>query len=129
MTHNTDRFPVHLSTCKRNVYEVRQAQPRGGTVGTRNKVVTETAEFGEMVRRMVKAYRRRVAGDQAAGIVADIDQLANLAGLAADVDAAITEAVAGCRANGYSWADVGDVLGITRQAAYQRYGLRRGLSA
>ncbi|HEY7487574.1 MAG TPA: hypothetical protein VH912_24175 [Streptosporangiaceae bacterium] len=33
------------------------------------------------------------------------------------------EAVARCRADGYSWADIGARLGITRQAAQQRFGV------
>lgn len=91
-------------------------------MGTR---IVETAEYGQMMRRMLKAYRRRIAQPGHAG---DIAELASLAAMAADVDAAITQAVAGLR-DDYSWADIGAALGITRQAAYQRYGLRRGVSA
>ena len=40
-----------------------------------------------------------------------------------DLDHAITEAITGLRArHGYSWADIGIRLGITRQAAQQRWG-------
>jgi len=35
-----------------------------------------------------------------------------------------TEAVKGLRARGYSWAEIGSRLGITRQAAQQRWGQR-----
>lgn len=35
---------------------------------------------------------------------------------------AVDEAVAAARANGRSWADIGLVLGISRQAARERYG-------
>ena len=46
-----------------------------------------------------------------------------MARLAADLDHAITEAITGLRArHGYSWADIGMRLGITRQAAQQRWG-------
>ena len=38
-------------------------------------------------------------------------------GLADEIDAAIAEAVKGLRARGYSWAEIGSRLGITRQAA------------
>lgn len=31
------------------------------------------------------------------------------------------ELVAECRANGYSWRDIGEVLGISRQAAWERF--------
>ena len=43
-------------------------------------------------------------------------------GLAAEIDTAITEAVKGLRATGYSWAEIGSRLGVTRQAAQQRWG-------
>jgi hypothetical protein len=45
-----------------------------------------------------------------------------MTGLSADIDAAIGQAVIGLRSFGYSWADIGIRLGITRQAAQQRWG-------
>ena len=45
-----------------------------------------------------------------------------MTGLADEIDAAIAEAVKGLRAYGYSWAEIGSRLGITRQAAQQRWG-------
>ena len=43
-------------------------------------------------------------------------------GLADEIDAAIAEAVTGLRSLGYSWAEIGLRLGVTRQAAQQRWG-------
>ena len=42
--------------------------------------------------------------------------------LADDLDTAIRDAITGLRGRGYSWADIGTRLGITRQAAQQRWG-------
>jgi hypothetical protein len=42
--------------------------------------------------------------------------------IAGELDDAITEAVIGLRAVGYSWADIATRLGVTRQAAQQRWG-------
>ena len=42
--------------------------------------------------------------------------------LADDIDTAIGDAVTGLRDFGYSWADIGTRLGVTRQAAQQRWG-------
>ena len=42
--------------------------------------------------------------------------------LADELDAAIAEAVKGLRGCGYSWAEIGSRLGITCQAAPQRWG-------
>lgn len=40
----------------------------------------------------------------------------------ADIREAITEAVAECRTLGLSWAQIGLMLGTSREAAWQRYG-------
>ena len=41
-----------------------------------------------------------------------------------EVDLAVAEAVNGLHARGYSWAEIGSRLGITRQAVQQRWGER-----
>ena len=45
-----------------------------------------------------------------------------MVGLAEEIDAAIAEAVKGLRERGYSWGEIGSRLGVTRQAAQQRWG-------
>jgi hypothetical protein len=79
------------------------------------KRLRELPEYVGMVRRIIAAQGRRVAG-------ADPEDLAELAGLHTIVDRAVAEAVAGQRSAGFSWAEIGRGLGITRQAAQQRYG-------
>ena len=74
-----------------------------------------TEDYAAFTRRVLAAYARRVA-------TGDIDALTSLARLSADLDTAITHAVAGLRGVGYSWAEIGAQLGITRQAAPQRWG-------
>ena len=75
----------------------------------------ENDEYAAFVRRVLRAYSRRV-GD------GDVEALVLMVGLADEIDAAIGEAVKGLRARGYSWAEIGSRLGITRQAAQQRWG-------
>ena len=75
----------------------------------------ENDEYSAFVRRILRAYARRV-GD------GDIEALALMLGLADEIDTAIAEAVKGLRTYGYSWAEIGARLGITRQAAQQRWG-------
>lgn len=75
------------------------------------------ARFAGAVRRMVRAYGRRVAD-------ADEVDLAELLQLRDEVEAAIAVAVAGQRARGQSWAYIAKGLGVTRQAAQMRYGSR-----
>lgn len=80
---------------------------------------TETAQFDAFVRRILRAYARRVAAG-------DIEALASLAALFAEVDAVTRLAVAGLRQKPYeySWSEIGDRLGTSRQAAQMRYGER-----
>ncbi len=64
---------------------------------------------------MLAAYARRVASG-------DVEALAQMTALAAELDKAIGQAVTGLRGFGYSWAEIVLRLGITRQAAQQRWG-------
>ena len=77
--------------------------------------VRENDEYAAFARRVLRAYARRVADG-------DVEALIPMFGLAAEIDDAITGAVKGLRATGYSWAEIGARLGITRQAAWQRWG-------
>lgn len=76
----------------------------------------ETPEYAAMLRRMIRAYARRVAD-------ADDVDLAQMLQVRAELDDAIAAAVAGQRErHGRSWAEVARGLGVTRQAAQMRYG-------
>lgn len=81
---------------------------------TRRTAMTESDKFGAFARRILRAYARRV-GDM------DIEGLAGLVALRDEVDAAIEQAVADLHGNPYSWTEIGRTLGITRQAAQQRF--------
>ncbi len=70
-----------------------------------------------LTRRVLRAYARRVA-------TGDVEALTLMLGLSAEIDTAISQAVTGLREFGYSWAEIGSRLGITRQAAQQRWGGR-----
>jgi hypothetical protein len=77
--------------------------------------VRENDEYAAFARRVLRAYARRVADG-------DIEALTLMTDLADEIDTAIGQAVAGLRGFGYSWAEIGSRLGITRQAAWQRWG-------
>ena len=77
--------------------------------------LVENDDYAAFTRRILRAYARRVADG-------DVEALAAMTGLAQEIDAAIGQAVTGLRAFGYSWAEIGCRLGITRQAAQQRWG-------
>ena len=77
--------------------------------------VRENDEYAAFARRVLRAYARRVADG-------DVEALTLMTDLAAEIDTVISQAVTGLRAFGYSWAEIGSRLGITRQAAQQRWG-------
>ena len=81
----------------------------------RARRLVENDDYAAFARRVLRAYARRIADG-------DIDALIAMTGLAQEIDAAIGQAVTGLRMFGYSWAEIGSRLGITRQAAQQRWG-------
>lgn len=88
---------------------------RGLTAG-RVRYVVENDRFAAFARRILAAHGRRIA-------TGDIEGLADLAALSAEVDAAMHTAIAGLRTSGYSWAEIGARLGMTKQSAHQRFGV------
>ncbi|PZS26636.1 MAG: hypothetical protein DLM59_17890 [Pseudonocardiales bacterium] len=81
----------------------------------RGRRVVENDDYAAFLRRAVAAHGRRVA-------CGDVEALAALLALAEDVDTAAAQGVAGLRAAGYSWAEIAARVGVTRQAAQQRWG-------
>jgi hypothetical protein len=84
---------------------------------TRKKVrrVVDTFDYAAFTRRVVRAYGRRIAAG-------GIEALPGLALLSRELDDAILAAVKGLREFGYPWSEIATRLGITRQAAQQRFG-------
>jgi hypothetical protein len=76
--------------------------------------VVENDEYTAFTTRILRAAGRRIAAG-------DVEALPALAGLAVELDTAITDAVTGLRGHGYSWAEIATRLGVTRQAAHQRW--------
>jgi len=61
----------------------------------RRRRTVENDEYARFVQRVMRAYARRVASG-------DVDALADMTGLAAELDEAIGQAVTGLRDAGYS---------------------------
>lgn len=76
---------------------------------------SDHGEYFGFARRTVRALSRRVAGS-------DPDDLLLLLELLEEVDAALDRAVAGQREAGFSWAQIAEPLGMSRQAAQMRWG-------
>jgi hypothetical protein len=86
-----------------------------GLTPKRTRRQVENDEYAAFVRRVLRAYSRRVGNG-------DVEALTLMAGLTDEIDSAMAEAVKGLHAHGYSWTEIGARLGITRQAAQQRWG-------
>jgi hypothetical protein len=80
----------------------------------RSRPVVENHDYAAFCRRVIRAQARRIAAG-------DIEELAYLFGLDRELQQAIHTAIAGLRDQGYSWADIALRLGITCQAAHQRW--------
>ena len=117
--HARSTTPLQLANQVASTSPARQL-PRPDTVKAgltpkRPRRQVENDEYSAFVRRILRAYGRRVGGG-------DVEALALMLSLADEIDTAIAEAVKGLRYCGYSWAEIGSRLGITRQAAQQRWG-------
>jgi len=77
--------------------------------------VTENDEYAAFARRVLRAWARRVAAG-------DIDAITDMAAAVGELEGAMRQAVTGLRRKGYSWAEIAARLGVTRQAAQQRWG-------
>ena len=83
----------------------------------RRRRTVENDEYAQFVQRVMRAYARRVASG-------DVDAVADMTRLATELDEAIGPTVIGLRDAGYSWAEIAARVGVTRQAAQQRWGTR-----
>jgi hypothetical protein len=78
----------------------------------------ENEEFTPFVRRILRALGRRIVAEQ------DIETLPRLVELSAELDSVIAASVLGLRQSGYSWAEIASRLGVSKQAAHQRWAQR-----
>jgi len=74
----------------------------------------EARDYIAMNARVLKAAGRRVGEG-------DVGALRDLVLLRQQLDDAILQAVAGLRDSGFTWQEIGDELGTTRQAAIMRW--------
>jgi hypothetical protein len=111
----------HSSAGRRTPMTSNQHCPHcGTTVKTqltrkRRRRHVENDQYADFLRRAISGYTRRVGQG-------DIDAIASFNALVAEAGEQLAEAVFLLRLRGYSWTDISTRLGVTRQAAQQRWG-------
>ncbi len=84
---------------------------------------TDTADYLHFVRRVLRGLSQRVG-------TADLEALRAMTALRDELEGCILDAVSGLRHDSdlpASWEDIGEAMGITRQAAQRRYGKVGGI--
>lgn len=77
----------------------------------------ETPEYVGMLRRMIRGLGRRMAEHS------NPSDLADAVALQRELDVVIRQSVHAMRSeHGYTWQQLADELGVSKQAAQQRYG-------
>jgi Protein of unknown function (DUF3887) len=117
--------------CRDAARRQRARPPRGSRTVKKNltadnrheylDVVGGTSSAGEPVALGVADTARRFAEEFTRG-ASPGDAVAAARDLSAAAEAALQAAVDRARAAGQSWREIGDVLGTSRQAAFQRFG-------
>jgi len=84
----------------------------------RPKREKDIIEYAAMMRRLIRAYGRRLE-------LEDAERLGVLMSLQDELAETINHVARKLHEDGFSWGEIGRQLGITRQAAYQRWGKRQ----
>ena len=83
---------------------------------------TVTAANPPVLPRVLSAARIAVDGVPADAALTPLEAVNVVRSLARVVEDGLREAVQNARQAGHTWAEVGELLGTTRQAAFQRFG-------
>ena len=94
-----------------------------GREGNLDNVPTGTPADGPPVLTRVISAARVAVGDVPGGPALEpLQAVAVIRSLARVVEEGLRQAVQRARQAGHTWAEIGDLLGTTRQAAFQRFG-------
>lgn len=75
----------------------------------------ENAAYAAMLRRMLRAYARRI-GEHGP------EDLTEMLAILAEFEALVGDGVRRLRAEGYSWERIGQAASMARQSAWERWG-------
>jgi DNA-directed RNA polymerase specialized sigma24 family protein len=109
-----------LRRTRRDALQAEAAKRRQRRLDNRRHGNYDEFQLTERNLRVVGKQGER-AGD------GNLDALAALGATARFVDEQIAQAVAKCRARGYTDPEIAEMLGVTRQALGQRYGRKKNI--
>jgi hypothetical protein len=89
--------------------------------GQRAERVTETSDFGRAAIRMIRAMARRTGAS-------DIATFGLMWELVTEAERAAVDAIDSLRDQGFSWADLADEIGVTKQGLSQWRKRRPGVN-
>lgn len=89
--------------------------------GILRDMARETDALGELVAQYRTALRQ-AAVHRPGDAMVDVVLVGVLADIRAEVERLISTNVALARRDGASWSELGDALGVSKQAAHERYG-------
>jgi hypothetical protein len=102
-------------------HHVKERLTEGGRHGYLDAIDEGTPGAADPVAARVQAAARRLIAELDRG-GSPQDAVAAARDLSAAADAALQAMIDRARAAGQSWREIGDVLGTSRQAAFQRFG-------
>jgi hypothetical protein len=111
------------SKARRTRQHVNQNLTQAGREGNLDNV--PNAAFPSdprLLTRVISAARVAVDGIPADAALTPFTTITAIRSLARVVEDGLREAVQAARRAGHTWAEIGDLLGTTRQAAFQRFG-------
>lgn len=79
----------------------------------------EASDMAGMGKRVARAMARRAASGDVYALSAIVERQEAL-------EVALVEGARGAHSFGYSWAEIAQEIGVTRQAAWERFGKRKG---
>jgi hypothetical protein len=77
---------------------------------------TGSDEYTKFVIRLIRSFMKKATMDEV-----DITALEQLAQIQKELDERTAEVVGQLQANGYTWQQIGDALGMHRSAAYNKF--------
>ena len=110
------------ASCRSKARRNRQVVNENLTIQTREDYLDKVLTPVPVLPRVIAAAQAAVEGVPADPALTPLATVTAVRSLARVVEEGLREAVQNARDAGHTWAEIGELLGTTRQAAFQRFG-------